>query len=491
MSRLLICLVWIVASLAWVPVCSASSSEEERWEKYFGPVTEDERQLYPDNKWKEVRRQLFKEIRGSKRKAIDRVQAENPNWYAEEVGLALKFLSTLENIKPPPPFEGEPNLADPGEIKRIAADEAGATLLRQVVDAYLNTEQYRERATAWQVGGHPPEFRNHRVIRTEYWFNRQLGLRTWAEFNRRNGHTVVNTWLEDGCIREHNRHGTFNQVLRVSFREDCESGSELGIEKMLGLWREDGTTVHGWLNDELPVAPRMLFGGVAVPRTLSERICRRVDTPLMLHCVQDFKGDLGQRVGYQSRTWLIEPGTMRILMERKFIERNPGEGSSTIVKYERITEEIAVDRASLVFSPEESLKSLNEHEVARGKSETEEQVDAERKLRLAGKLCLSNDSDKKISKLRAGYSIVCSMALSSPFGAKNRYRSMIRRCDPQLTEYIVYNYADGDVDNKTGKRWSELEQICEKKFTPPVVDEPPFLFAPCPDWSKPCEDQWQ
>jgi len=476
---MLVCLVWIVVSALWMPFCSASTSEEQRWDQYFGPVTEDEKQLYPDDKWKDVRREWIDGSSRSERKEIKEKQKRDADWYLHNVRLALAELAKPIEERYGPPFDGAPRLDQSGVIERISHDEATAELLRNILHAYQNLDQFHGRATVWRTYVRSnTDFTNESINEFEYWFRRDVGMRLHRKYYGPNSELTEEFWPKDQCIHSYSRYGVHDQVMGIDYKDQC----------VLPFYRELESKVLGeWNSLMWPAAPQLLFGGGWLSRFLGGTKCRKVMNPvLMLHCTADTKIDESATQRYIDMVWMIDPASHRIIAQRY-----ASQGSIIVVRYEPGLDSKGVSAQDMVFSPEEDIDALIAAEQGRVLGDRKELLGAERKLRIAGKLCLGNSSDKRISNLRAAYTMICGAAISNPLGNKRRYRDMLRRCDPQIWNARVDGYQKGEIDGKTGKSWDELEEICRKKFTPPALFELPWLFPICPDWAKTCEEQWQ
>ncbi|MBK9656083.1 MAG: hypothetical protein IPO66_11695 [Rhodanobacteraceae bacterium] len=419
----------------------AETQEEARWSEYFGPVTPAEREVFSD--WRSERRKQYKEIEGSEAISIIEMQMSgNVGWYGRrmlELAERKRYEDSLRLTLP-----------QPAKLEAVVAHTAEAkALIDAIKRTYGSLENVHMKVRIWPFARRPVPvvWENDYVIENELWFSRSNGTRSFLVDYREWGYEMTDDWVERGCNRRLERSGVWDHLGSAWLDESCGTARIPFVPKGLAVEAYQTASTAGLL----------LFGMKLIHlQTEMNYACKIRDGYwLLIICSHS-----GPKANGDTYVMQIDRTTQRIVAERR------DTSSPVMIEYLSADADTVLAPIDLIFSIPAEAKSLFSKKAAKYLSEEDGSM--------------------------ANRSLIDVMAETSSH--VSRLKEFVRECNvSEAGDLELESLASEleDMDHDSGKPWAKLFKECRLKTTPPIVFQKPPAFAPCPDWTKSCEEQLQ
>ncbi len=467
----------IVLLLALCSICATVQAveltEEQLWESCFGPVTEAEKEVFPD--WRAERRRQYAIVIGPEPKtrveinhrAILIAEKQASDGYAIEMSMLAeqkRQAAALAKIPVPKP-------------RKLHTSEA-QVVIDNVKAAYTRLQNYHEQMRIWQFMSVPDSkpWMRLKVYEGELWFNRALGARGKVVVSRSWARSQADMWSDDSCIAELARDRKTLTLDEFEFNKACENLNPIDaspISKYIYRIEQQGLT-----------AALLLVGDFKLPRTNMAFECRipkgHQDTLL---CIQP------TYAGAHSSTVIqFDPAT--------YLIRNIRWDSSnmrSLVEYTQVDSTRRITAADLRHEMPADAKSWIEKrqaEETRKRAEIDAHMAKIQAMRKEGRLGPRESLPMRAPGIQVPKSAEGAVMAAMMLAQQPALKEMARQCNASASGQMAADPALRDsIDAQTGKAWSKIYEECRLQMTPPIVFETPPVFSPCPDWIKTCEEQ--
>jgi hypothetical protein len=460
MRALLLCACLGVVSSSSV---SAGLTEQQMWDQYFGPVTQAEREVFPD--WESERRKQFKLIKGNEAISIWETQNSDPEWYSRDM------LQRAERKKQEAALAKIP-IPEPSKLHTPAAQR----VIDKIKAAYAKLDNYHEKILIWNFvpGSESDPRRNPSVYEGELWFSRAFGARVQFAVSRNWGRSQTDLWTDNGCLLELRRDRETLNADRFEFNKSCDHLDRITGSPLSGyIYRSE----HQGLTAQL-----LLAGDFQLPQMNPRLECSIPpnNRGVLLCILPSYNSSHSTTViQYDAATFLI---------------RNIRSDSNTrsFAQYTLVDSKTHVSAEDLHYEMPTDAKLWIEKVRVEAESKRAE-IDAY--IKKAEAMAKAGVKPEDIPPMRKPGIRVPNSAegpiLAAMYAAMEpKRKEMARQCNAGALGQITYDPKLRDaIDPETGKAWARIYEDCRIQMTPPIVFQLPPAFEPCPDSIKTCEEQ--
>jgi hypothetical protein len=445
------------------------TEEEEHWRRYFGPVTEAEKEVFPD--WRAERREQYKDIVGNEAvAAAEVIMSGDLEWYSRpmlEKAARKREEDAAKLPKPEPPSPHTPE---------------AQVVIAKIKAAYAQLDNYHEKVRIWDFSHGWPNnpavnrdfyagsffsstvpWTNKKVYDGELWYSRALGTRAHVELNWHWSRQETNIWMEKDCVSQLIRQLVRRNVEQFYLNTTCENA---GLVFAPALTRYYGTMGSKGIAAQLLVSDKDRFPEIGDQ-------CRTTGQDI-LFCLRTNSAGLRMAtiIQYDVATYLIThirwdgDGASRGLAEYSFVDAHT-EISSDSLRYE-----VPVEATVWLAERQAEIDAYREQE-------------AEESLK---RLARANPTGEAPTRVSIPDVIAYPIANALYLMDRSQLKPLARSCDFQAFRELQFSIHT-KTDSKTRMPWSQIYEQCRIEMTPPIVYQTPPVFAPCPDWIKTCEEQ--
>jgi len=424
------------------------TGEEARWSLYFGPVTEAEKEVFPD--WRSERRKNYKEIEGSEAISVREMQLSGDlTWYSRKM---LELAELAQATKLP---ASEPTSQHTPDANVVIAN---------IKAAYAELNNYHEKVTIWTFYPNNNNYKAWRstVYESELWYSRTLGTRGHVDANREWSQIGTDVWVDLDCVLQLTRSRASLSVDKFNLSKECENKSQAYLPAL--------TLYHEAIGRQGIAAPLIQPGRFTFPP--KGDVCSVPSNGLLL-CKHpnNLNLPISTAFKYDTSSYLIST-----------IRWDTDTQGRAIAIYALLDGDAEIHRNSLQLAvPSTATVWL---------SKRQREIDAQmQKDAHAYRTRHSGESYGQTWDQKGVPDLIASNIMHLDERAyRSDLKQLARDCDFQAFVELEASVI-GTTDSQTGKPWSQIKDECSVKMTLPIVYERPPVFPLCPDWIKTCEEQ--